>query len=361
MAETPASTGLTPQVWDDNFFAEYVRDNRFARYMGTDMNKIIQVKRDLTVKKGNKITFASVRRLKDQGVSGNQVLEGNEEELDSRALVVTVDYIRHGVLVTDKDEQLSAIGLRDAAKPALKVWEMEKMRNDILTAFGSIDGKAYSVASEAEKDAWLANNSDRVLFGALRSNISANDHSVALATLDTTADTMRTSIISLAARMAKTADPHLRPIQVNGDEEWWVLFTGPRAFRDLKTDATMIQANQYARDRGKDNPLFTGNDLVWDNVIIREIPEIAALPLVGSGGTTDVEPAYLVGAQAIGVGWAETVTTTTNIKDYGFRRGVGIQECRGIEKLRFGTGSTDGANSKQAGQITVYVAAAADA
>lgn len=361
MAETPAATGLTPQIWDDQFFDEYVRTNRFAKYMGTDMNKIIQVKRDLTVKKGNKITFASVRRLKDAGVTGNTVLEGSEEELDSRSLAVTVDYIRHGVLVTDKDEQLSAIGLRDAAKPALKTWEMEKLRNDIIAAFGSINGVAYASATEAQKDAWLADNSDRVLFGALRSNISSNDHSVALATLDTTADTMRPEIISLAARMAKTADPHLRPIQVNGDEEWWVLFTGPRAFRDLKVNSIMVQANQYARDRGKDNPLFTGNDLLWDNVIIREIPEIAAYANVGSGGTTDVEPAYLCGAQAIGIGWAETVSTTTNIKDYGFRKGVGIQECRGIEKLRFGKGAADTSNMVQQGQVTVYVAAAPDA
>lgn len=361
MAETLAASGLTPQIWDDQFFSEYVRDNRFARYMGTDMNKIIQVKRDLTVKKGNKITFASVRRLKDAGRTGNQVLEGFEEEMDSRSLAVTVDYIRHAVMVTDREEQYSAIGLRDAAKPALKVWEMEKMRDDIITAFGSINGVAYASATETQKDAWLVDNQDRVLFGALRSNYSSGDHSVALATLDTTADTMRPSIISLAARMAKTADPHIRPIKVDGDEEWWVLFTGPRAFRDLKTDSTMTDANKHARERGKDNPLFTGNDLIWDNVIIREIPEITAYANVGSGGTTDVEPAYLVGAQAIGIGWAETVKTTMQDKDYDFRKGVGIQECRGIEKLRFGTGSTDTANAKQAGQITLYVAAAPDA
>lgn len=361
MAETLAATGLTPQIWDDQFFSEYVRDNRFARYMGTDMNKIIQVKRDLTVKKGNKITFASVRRLKDAGVTGNAALEGNEEEVDSRSLAVTVDYIRHAVLVTDREEQFSAIGLRDEAKPLLKTWEMEKLRNDIITALGSINGVAYASASEAQKDAWLVDNQDRVLFGALRSNYSAGDHSAALATLDTTADTMRPSIISLAARMAKTADPHLRPIKTEGDEEWWIHFMGPRAFRDLKTDATMTDANKHARDRGKDNPLFTGNDLIWDNVIIREIPEIAAYANVGSGGNTDVEPSYLVGAQAIGIGWAETVKTTTNVKDYGFRKGVGIQECRGIEKLRFGTGPGDTDDQKQAGVVTVYVAAAPDA
>ena len=41
MALTTARTGLTPQQWDDKFFMEYVRDNRFKRYMGTDENSII--------------------------------------------------------------------------------------------------------------------------------------------------------------------------------------------------------------------------------------------------------------------------------------------------------------------------------
>ena len=50
MALTTARTGLTPQQWDDKFFMEYVRENRFKRYMGTDENSIIQLKEDLTKK-----------------------------------------------------------------------------------------------------------------------------------------------------------------------------------------------------------------------------------------------------------------------------------------------------------------------
>lgn len=356
MALTTARTGLTPQLWDDKFFMEYVRESRFKRYMGTDENSIIHIKDDLTAKKGNKVTFGAVNKLNGAGVTGNTTLEGNEEELDTRSMAVTVDVLRHGVAVTNWDEQKSTIELRDAAKMALKLWSMEKMKTGIITALGSINGVAYASATEAQKDAWLVDNADRVLFGATKSNASSNDHSTSLANIDNTSDKLSPAIISLAKRIAQSASPAIRPIRLNEDEEWFVMFAGPQAFRDLSNDTTMTQANRDARQRGMDNPLFTGGSLIWDGVIIREIPEIAAV----SNGTIDCNPNYLVGAQALGIAWAQRTKTTTQVADYNFRNGVGIQEIRGIEKLLFGSGAGDTDDLKQHGVVTVWTAGVAD-
>ena len=48
MSQTYAVSGLTPQLWDDKFFTDYVRASRFKRYMGTGENMMIQLKEDLT-------------------------------------------------------------------------------------------------------------------------------------------------------------------------------------------------------------------------------------------------------------------------------------------------------------------------
>lgn len=357
MALTTARTGLTPQIWDDQFFMEYVRDNRFKRYMGTDENSIIQLKEDLTKKRGDRVTFAAVNKLTGAGVTGNTTLEGNEEELDSRSMSLTVAPLRHAVSITEWDEQKSAIDLRNAGKNALKLWAMEKMKTELITALGSINGVAYGSASEAQKDAWLVDNTDRVLFGALKSNHSSLDHSTSLANIDNTNDKLSPAIISLAKRIAQSASPAIKPIRLNEDEEWFVLFAGPQAFRDLSNDTTMTQANRDARLRGMDNPLFTGGSLIWDGVIIREIPEIAAV----SNGTIDCNPNYLVGAQALGVAWAQRTKTTTQVADYGFKNGVGISEMRGIGKLLFGSGAGDTDDLKQHGVVTVWTAGVADA
>ena len=130
--------------------------------------------------------------------------------------------------------------------------------------------------------------------------------------------------------------------------------------RDLKADTTIAQANREAWQRGKDNPLFTGGDLVYDGVIIKEIPDIASLGGVGATSAT-VSPAFLCGAQAIGLGWAKKTTSKSEEFDYGDKVGVAIEEIRGIEKIVFGSGAGDTDDLKDHGIVTGYFGAAADA
>ncbi len=382
MAETVARPGLTPQQWDSDFFTEYVRTNRFNKYMGTDPANIIHVKEDLTRKKGDRITFAAARAL-GGGVTGNTVLEGNEAELDLRSLTVTVAPLRNAVVVTDWDEQKSVIDLRDAAKPALKTWSLERMREDIIQAFKSVPNSAgvmvpYETATAAERNAYLVDNSDRILFGSSVANASSGVFATALATVDSTNDKLSPAVISLAKRRAQQASPRIMPTRTKvDDEEWFVMFCNPLSFRDLQNDAVMVQANRDARPRSvMDNPLFTGGSLIWDGVIVREIPEMG-LPLtatstsigrvggilagVGTAGI-DVGFNFLCGAQALGVGFAQRTKSTTNVRDYGFRNGVGVQEMRGIQKLMFGKSSTaEFGNPVQNGIVTVFTSAVADA
>jgi hypothetical protein len=74
-----------------------------------------------------------------------------------------------------------------------------------------------------------------------------------------------------------------------------------------------------------------------------------------------VQPVYLCGAQAVGLAWAQRTKSTTDVDDYEFLHGVGVQEIRGIEKLRFGTAAgVDTTTPKDHGIVTAFVAAAAD-
>lgn len=360
MADTVAAAGLTVQQWDDKFYTEYVRENRFKKYMGTDESAMIQLKDKLTTKKGKFDTFALVNRLTGGGVTGKQTLMGNEEDLLSRSYKITVDKLRHGVRVPEIEEQYSAIDLRDAGRSVLKVWIMEKTRNDIITALGSINGVAYGSASETQKDAWLVDNADRVLFGSAKSNNAANDHSACLANIDNTSDKVSPESLSLLKRIALNCNPKIRPLRTKDDQEWFVVFMNSLCFRDFSNDATVTQANRDARTRGLDNPLFTGGELIWDGMIIREIPEISVISGVGAG-SIDVAPVYLCGAQALGIAWAKRTTSKTEEFDYGDKFGVAIEEIRGIEKLRFGSGAADTDDYKDNGVCTGYFASVADA
>lgn len=358
MADTRAATGLTVQQWDDRFFTEYLQENRFRPYMGTDENSVIQLKDDLTKKAGDSVTFALVNKLTGSGVTGTATLEGNEEDLVSRSFRVYVDKIRNGVRIAEMEEQRSAIDLRDAGRSTLKTWIMEKTRDDLIAALSSINGVAYATASAAQRNAWMVDNVDRVLIGALKSNYSAT-HATALANVDNTDDKLTPAAISLMKRIAMEASPKIRPVTSSDGEENYVLFAGPRPFRDLALNTTMTQANREARLRGVDNPLFKGADLLWDGVIIKQIVDIPTYA-EGAAGIR-IAPVFLCGAQALAVAYAKRTTSKTETFDYGDKNGVAIEEIRGIKKMLFGSGAADTDDLKDHGVVTGWFAAVADA
>jgi N4-gp56 family major capsid protein len=356
MTITTVATANTVKQWDAEFYREYIRANRFSRYQGTDANAVIQLKEQLTKKPGDALTISLVKALSGSGVSGNSLLEGNEEAIANYGQQISIAAYRNGVAMTEWEEQKTAMGMREAARPLLKDWAMELNRSKILDALGSFQQTAggaittYAGSSEAVKDACLAANADRFLFGAAVANNAANDHSAALLEIDNTADKLTKEVVSLAKRRAKLADPIIRPIRVNDDEEWYVMFANSLAFRDLKLSLATV--NQYAEVRGKSNPLFTDGDLVWDGVVIREVPEIAVIAGVGAGGI-NVAPNYLCGAQAVGHVIGKRWASRTEERDYGFVNGVAIEGFFGTEKLFY--------NGKQHGVHTVYTAGVADA
>lgn len=358
MSLTNAVAGLTPQLWDDKFFTSYVRANQFSRYMGTSENALIQVKEDLTKKNGDSVTFALVNDLTGAGVTGTTALEGAEEALGSRSFKLTVSMLRNGVVVHEWDQQKSVIDLRNAARPQLRTWALKKMRTDIIAALNSINGVAYGSASAGQRDAWLVDNTDRVLFGAAKSNTKAT-HALSLTELDATNDKFTYTNLSLARRLAKQASPTIRPITLEDGTEWYVAFAASNAFRDLKLSLATIYQN--AEVRGKGNPLFMDGDLIWDGVIVREIPEMTVVADVGAGGTVDAAAVKICGAQALACAWAQRTTSRTQVRDYGALAGVGISEIRGIAKMQFGKGASDLDDLVDHGIFTHWVAAEPDA
>ena len=364
MAQTYAASGLTPQHWDSDFFRDYVRMSRYKRYMGTEESSIFQVKEDLTKKKGDTVTFALVNELTGTGVTGNSTLKGNEERLNSRSHALTVDVLRHAVAVDDWDVQKSAIDLRNAAKVQLREWAQKTLRDSITTALGQIDGVAFGSSTAAQRNTWVTNNSDRVLFGTTTANYNATFLTAASAV--GASESLTPNALSLMKRLAQAASPKVKPVYVKEtDQEWYVAFVGPLAWRDLTEDNpttnVLTLANRDARVRGVDNPLFTGDSLVWDGIIIREIPEIATLSTISGSAGAQLEPVYLCGAQAVGLAWAQRTKSTIDVDDYEFLHGVGVQEMRRIEKLRFGTAAgADTTTPKDHGIVTGFFAAADD-
>lgn len=355
MTDTTAATENVVTNWKRKTFTEYVRQNRFNAYMGTGSNNVIVMRED------ERQTFSCpmVARLTGAGVTTG-TLAGNEEALSNFGWTLTPGYKRHAVRANKDEIEKVNFDIMGESRSALSTWAREEVRDDTLNALGAIyNGTTYSTyaaAAEAAKDTWLANNDgtvNRVLFGNALGNQSTTDHSASLANVDATNDVLTSGIVSLMKRMAQTADPHITPIKVTDDEEMFVLFVGSMARRDLLADTAFLQATREANVRGAKNPLFKGGDLIWDNVIIREVPEIAAISGVGAAGI-DVEPVYMCGVEAVGFGIGQRPTPTRLAEDdYGFLKGVGVELKHDIKKMYW--------NDIQNGVVTGYMSGVADA
>jgi N4-gp56 family major capsid protein len=362
MAVGTVPAGLTVQQWDERYFTQYLNNSFFKPFMGTGSSKMIQVKEDLTKKPGDSVTFTLVNRLINAAVDQSGTLEGNEEAVKLRSFKLSVNEYANAVKLKKFEAQKTAIDLRQAHRDVLMDWNMELDRDKVIKALGSINGVAYASATEPQKDAWLVDNADRVLFGASKSN-SGSDHSAALLNIDVTNDKMTPDALSLMKRMAKQANPKIRPIKPKDDiagSDYYVVFAPTECVRDLAANSAFQQANREARQRGTDNPVFTGANFIYDNLAIYEIEDIPSLGAVGAASAI-VRPVYLCGAQALAMAWAMRPETVTEDFDYKRFEGLGIKQWYEIDKMRFGTGATDTDDLKDHGVVTGYFAAAADA
>jgi N4-gp56 family major capsid protein len=354
MTDTTAATGLVVQQWEDKFFSEYLHDGGFKPLMGTGENSVIQVKEDLTKKAGDSITIALVNRLSNSAVTGVSTLEGNEEDLVSRSMRIYVDKRRNAVRVPEMAEQKSAISLRQAARPTLLDWMMEDTRDLIITALGSINGVSFSSSTEAQRDAWLVDNADRVVFGAAAAGLT--DFSADAALLDTTADLFTATALDAMILKAKTAAPKIRPMRDPGNgKRYYVAFANPYAFKNLRDslDTEVLAQTVVQMEASK---LFEGGDIMWNGVIVKEADNIPIYTNLGASATTEVTPVYLCGAQALAIAYAKRPKTVTQIFDYGDKHGVAVETIMGVRKVLFGSGSGDTDDLKDHGVVTGYFA-----
>ena len=367
-------------------YREYVRENLYSPYMGPSMNAIIRVITDLD--KGGKMGGEQINiplraRLNSQGV-GSGPLVGNEEALDNQGTRFFVDWSRNAVTINNADQNKSSIDLWGEIKPALVDWGQEKQRDEIIDGFyalpaqaapvglGSaqgqrVNGVLFDAATPAQRNTWITDNADRILIGSGNGgNLLAGNFAGSMGNI-TAAMTLSGALVNRMKRSAKKANPRIRPFKLkeNGTE-WFVLFVGQEHFRDAQNDVDIKTANQNSRAREQQgylkNPIFVDGDLLYNGVIIREIPEQSLrLPVFyqnAGAAAIQVAPAFMCGQGAQAWCWGKMPTPTFRKEDdYSFIRGAGVEMCYGIGKI---AKLNAAGNFKEWGIYTGFFAAVAD-
>jgi hypothetical protein len=136
MALTTVAVNNKLIVFRKEVTREYIRQNLFSPYIGTEMTAIIRVINDLK-NGGEQINIPLIARLKAQAISTG-TLVGNEEAIDNYGDRAWIDWARNAVKIPKSEEQKSSIDLFGQARPLLEDWGKELQRDEIIDAFYAV-------------------------------------------------------------------------------------------------------------------------------------------------------------------------------------------------------------------------------
>lgn len=368
-------------IFRNNIIREYVRGNMFSPYMGNDGTAVIRTFLETGKYGGDQINVPLIKALRNTAI-GTGTLTGNEEAIDNYGCRFWLDWARNAVTATKAEIKKGSFDLFAQAQPLLSDWGRSLQRDELVLAMASlpsesapaglgttngqrVNGILYSAANATQRNTWNQANQDRILYGNAFGNYNAT-HATALANLKATDGRFSAATVRLAREKAEDADPKIEPLSTDDGYERFVMFVGSRAYRDAWADPEIYQANKDARPREgsswRNNPIFREGDLLYDNVIIRKVPEIDKLALVAGAGDSgvDVSMSFMCGRSALGLVWGQMPEPTKlDETDYQFKKGVGIDMAYGVGKVFFKDTTTS--DLVQWGIVTVFNAAPATA
>ena len=368
MANTVTIDALRQELWSKDLLDDVMRDvESIMRFAGKDPNNVVQINRDLESEKGDTETFGLVARLSGFGVTGDDELEGNEESMVSFDEHVLIDQIRNAVRLRGKlDAQKVVYDQIASARENLRVWMKEFIAQQIFLKLGGVTNTSLTDVNGivvGTRAIW-SNTPDFIpivdeAYTGTRTRY-LNAGGVTTVSM-TTAHTFTLDLVTDMATKATLSNPKIQRIS-GGGEDFYVLYVHPLQAAQLRKSADWKTANEIAKQRGDDNPVFRGALGYWSNVLILENEFVPYLDVTVAGNSfeaaaagtdcaVDVCRALLCGRQAVLMAQASNPEALVVEQfDYKNKDGVAASFIGGIQKPIF--------NSKEFGVIACdsYVA-----
>lgn len=306
MAQSTWASGLQVSRWAKKLFYEAGKEIYFKKFTGDGSEFMIHHKHELDGESGKDVTVGLIMNPSGAGVSGDDTLEGNEEQLSTYSQTVTLARKRNAFRNTGNfDDKKVLHNFRMEALSSLKLWLAEKMDSDCFTALSDTPSRTFRA-----DDGGVAVYT-RLNQASISAQLVADD-------LITPADI---SVLKKAAKTPKGNDEvKIRPVKVKG-KEYYILILHPEQAYDLRRDSEWRSDQANAGLRGQDNPIFDGALGVWDNVVIHEHENITTSNSYG-GASVHGAQALFCGAQAGMLATGGEPMWVEKTFDYGNQLGV---------------------------------------
>lgn len=334
---------LTVNLWARKLAREALKETFIYRFIGTTAASLIMLQTDLSKGPGDKVTYGLRVQLIGDGVSENQVLEGNEEALTTYADSLLINELMHAVRVRNKgtiDAQRVTFDMRSEARDGLKDW--------FANRFDQCFANHVCGYTAETRPLYLGNNAAVAPSSGtapqtriLRGGGVANDQSCSAV-----GQQFDLTLLDKAKEIALTTSPLIRPLRIAGGE-YYVCFLHPSQVTTVRTSTSSgqwLDIQRAAMQGGMitQNPIFTGALGVYNGVILYEWARLTQGQNSGTGvAVANTRRAVFAGAQAAMIGFGQRYTGQSRFSwvektfDYERELGVSGKTVWGMKKTVF--------------------------
>lgn len=331
-------------VWSRDVWKMARNMSFLNKFVGRDANSMIQriteLKKD---EKGARAVITLVADLEGDGVAGDNQLEGFEEEIKSYDQVIRIDQLRNANRHKGRmADQKSVVNFRVESKDVLAYWLADRL--DQL-GFLTLSGVSYTLKNNGA--ARTSTAFADLEFAADVTAPTANRHrrwDAANAKLqpgatNAVAATDLPSYKMLVELKAYAKTQYIRGIKGPGGQEYFHVFMTPQGMAKLKLDSDFIANLRSAGVRGSSNPLFTGEAVTVDGLIIHEFRHVfnttGTATKWGASSNVDGQRVLFCGAQALGFADIGSPEWVEKGFDYDNQQGISVAKIVGFKKPVF--------------------------
>jgi N4-gp56 family major capsid protein len=295
---------LAVQRWSTSLAYEAEVKQYFRKFMGKDHMSMIMVKTELNKQPGEKITFGLRMKLQNDGIEGDNIIEGTsgEEAMTFYNDSLFIDQRRKGTKSKGKmSEQRVPYNIRKEGRDALATWWAEDYDQQLmmyLAGARGVDTSFHTALGYTGRANNSFNSADTAhhLFGGNASSLATVDNQ----------DKMKLGLVERCVAQAETSDPMIQPFKIMGENKHVLLMHTWQAY-DLRTSISQndwLDIQKAAGARGKGNLVYQNSLGEYADVILHKHRYVIRFDdTTGCASGVTAARALFLGAQAAVIAW----------------------------------------------------------
>lgn len=355
-------------VWSLDFWRQARNLSFINKFLGKDENSLVQHVTELKkTEKGTRAVITLLTDLEGDGIAGDRMLEGNEEQLKSYDRVIRYDQLRNANRNEGKlADQKTVVSFRENSRDKLSYWISDRidqmafltlsgvgynMRPNGQTRVGSdlpyLEFAADIVAPSSKRFGWWSSVAKQIIWGTGTGSVIAGDTA---------------SYAMLVQAKAYAKDNYIRGIKEAGGEETYHVFLSPQAMAKLKLDPDYLTNMRYASmGKGGEANTATGTVPKVDGMYLHEYRHVYNTRLATAGnkwgalGAIDGCQILFCGAQALAMADIGIPEWDEEGFDYKNQQGISIGKMLGFLKPQFYS-QYSGGTTEDFGLLSIYCA-----